>query len=65
MNLVIRSEEDLRIIDYIITDMDVRTTDSRLRGDMTFGVGAPITILKDVRHRRAAARLQTDRDACG
>jgi translocation and assembly module TamB len=48
MNLVIRSEEDPRIIDYIITDMDVRTTDSRLRGDMTFGVGAPVTILKDV-----------------
>ena len=48
MNLVIRSEPDPRIIDYIITDMDVRTTDSRLRGDMTWGVGGPITILKDV-----------------
>jgi translocation and assembly module TamB len=48
MNLMIRSERDPRIIDYVITDMDVRTIDSRLRGDMTFGVGAPVTILKDV-----------------
>ncbi|HEX6316244.1 MAG TPA: hypothetical protein VFZ73_15350, partial [Gemmatimonadaceae bacterium] len=48
MNLRILSERDPRIIDYILTDMDVRTTDSRLRGDMTFAIGAPVTILKDV-----------------
>ena len=48
MNLRILSQRDPRIIDYIITDMDVRTTDSRLRGDMTFGIGAPLTVLKDV-----------------
>ena len=48
MNLRILSQRDPRIIDYVITDMDVRTTDSRLRGDMTFGIGAPVTILKDV-----------------
>ena len=48
MNLRILSRRDPRVIDYVITDMDVRTTDSRLRGDMTFGIGAPITELKDV-----------------
>ena len=48
MDLRILSQRDPRIIDYILTDMDVRTTDSRLRGDMTFGIGAPVTILKDV-----------------
>lgn len=48
MNLRILSQEDPRIIDYAITDMDVRTTESRLRGDMTFGVGGPVTVLKDV-----------------
>ena len=48
MNLRILSRRDPRVIDYIITNMDVRTTDSRLRGDMTFGIGAPVTELKDV-----------------
>ena len=48
MKLAIKSEADPRVIDYILTDMDVRTTDSRLRGDMTFGIGGPITVLKDV-----------------
>ena len=48
MNLRILSRRDPRVIDYIITDMDVRTTESRLRGDMTFGIGAPVTELKDV-----------------
>lgn len=48
MKLFIRSESDPTIVDYVIEDMDVRTTQSRLRGQMTFGVGAPMTILKDV-----------------
>lgn len=48
MRLAIRSERDPRVIDYIITDMDVRSTDSRLRGDMTFAVGGPVTVVKDV-----------------
>jgi translocation and assembly module TamB len=48
MNLRILSQRDPKVIDYILTDIDVRTTDSRLRGDMTFGIGAPVTILKDV-----------------
>lgn len=48
VDLLIRSEQDPRIIDYILSNMDVRSRDSRLRGAMTFGVGAPITIVKDV-----------------
>ena len=48
MKLAIRNEADPRILDYVLTDMDVRSTDSWLRGTMTFGIGAPITIVKDV-----------------
>lgn len=48
MDLRIHSQRDPSVIDYILTDMDVRTTGSRLRGDMTFGVGGPVMVLKDV-----------------
>jgi translocation and assembly module TamB len=48
MNLRIQSQPDPRVIDYVLSDMDVRTTESRLRGDMTFGIGGPVMILKDV-----------------
>ncbi len=48
MNLEIRSRPDPEFIDYVITDMDVRTTSSRLRGDMTFGVGGPVLEVRDV-----------------
>lgn len=49
VNLRIRSEPDPRIIDYALHDMNVRSTGSHLRGDMTFGVGAPVLIVKDVK----------------
>ncbi|MDQ3948870.1 MAG: translocation/assembly module TamB, partial [Gemmatimonadota bacterium] len=39
---------DLRVMDYKLTQVDVRTTGSRLRGQMTFGVGGPVLIVKDV-----------------
>jgi translocation and assembly module TamB len=39
---------DLRVMDYKLTEMDVRTTGSRVRGQMTFGVGGPVLIVKDV-----------------
>ena len=48
MNLEIRSRKDPDVIDYIITDMDVRTTRSRLTGDMTFGVGGPVLQVTNV-----------------
>jgi translocation and assembly module TamB len=48
MKLRIKSERDPNIIDYTITDMDVRSTKSHLIGDMTFAVGAPVLVVKDV-----------------
>ncbi|HEY4954560.1 MAG TPA: hypothetical protein VII02_06715, partial [Gemmatimonadaceae bacterium] len=38
-----------RIMDYAITRMDVSSTRSRLVGSMTYGVGAPVLAVKDVR----------------
>ena len=48
MDLHILSERDPHVIDYVVTNMDLRTASSRLRGAMTFGVGAPVLIVKDV-----------------
>ncbi|HEX7123121.1 MAG TPA: translocation/assembly module TamB domain-containing protein [Gemmatimonadaceae bacterium] len=48
LHLTIRSDDDPAIVDYAITDMNVRSTFSWLRGDMTFGIGAPVPILHDV-----------------
>ncbi|HJR64499.1 MAG TPA: translocation/assembly module TamB domain-containing protein [Gemmatimonadaceae bacterium] len=49
MNLHIRSDpRDPSIIDYRLTEMDVRSTGSHLTGAMTFGVGAPVLIVKDL-----------------
>lgn len=39
---------NLNIIDYAITDMDVRALKSRLRGTMTWGVGGFVTRLTNV-----------------
>ncbi len=51
MKLRIHNERDLRVLDYVLTDMDVRTMNSRVRGDVTFGSGAPVLIVKDVNAR--------------
>jgi hypothetical protein len=48
MVLDIRSERNPRFLDYIITSMDVRTTRSRLLGQMTFGTGGPVLAVKNV-----------------
>ena len=48
MDLHIKNERDLRVIDYAITNMDMHTGPSRLKGAMTYGVGAPVLIVKDV-----------------
>src|SRR6266550_5304335 len=48
MVLDIRSERNPRFLDYIITNMDVRTTRSRLLGQMTFGTGGPVLAVKNV-----------------
>ncbi|HUQ79989.1 MAG TPA: translocation/assembly module TamB domain-containing protein [Gemmatimonadaceae bacterium] len=46
--LNIKNEQNLKIIDYALSNMDVRTTRSRLLGNMTFGVGGPVLIVKDL-----------------
>ena len=48
LDLHIKSERDPHVIDYVLQNMDVRSMNSRLRGTMTFGVGAPVLILKDL-----------------
>ena len=48
LDLQIRNERNLHVMDYVLQHLDVRTTNSRLRGSMTFGVGGPVLIVKDV-----------------
>ena len=48
MVLDIRNERNLHQLDYALTDMDVRTTKSRLVGDMTFETGGPVLTVHDV-----------------
>ena len=49
LKLSIRNDPgNLRIMDYAIREMDVRTTRSRLRGAMTFAVGGTVLGIKDV-----------------
>lgn len=48
MTLHIGNGRDLRQLEYALRDMDVRTMNSRLRGNMTFGTGAPVLIVKDI-----------------
>jgi autotransporter translocation and assembly factor TamB len=48
VNLDIRSQRNPHFIDYILTNMDVRTTRSRLMGEMTFETGGPVLVVKNV-----------------
>jgi translocation and assembly module TamB len=66
MKLAIRnSPGDLDVLDYRIYDMDVRSTRSRLRGTMTFGVGRPLLIAKDVRLEAAPVDFDLLRTLAG
>jgi translocation and assembly module TamB len=49
MRLHIKSRAKPDVVDYAITDMDVRSDGSRLRGDMTYGVGGPVLEVRNVR----------------
>jgi translocation and assembly module TamB len=51
MDLYINNTKHPRVMDYAIKKMDVRTTSSRLIGDMTYGVGGQVLVLKDVNLR--------------
>lgn len=46
--LHIKTDHDQRLVDYAISKMDLRTNASRLRGAMTFAVGGPVLIVKDM-----------------
>ncbi|HVD61726.1 MAG TPA: hypothetical protein VNC11_12710, partial [Gemmatimonadaceae bacterium] len=48
LELDINNERHPHIMDYAITKMDVRTVRSRLLGSMTYGVGGPVLVVKDV-----------------
>ena len=65
MVLNIRNQRNLSIIDYAISDMDVRSTRSRLLGDMTFGVGGPVLIVKDLALRAEPVNFDLLRTLAG
>ncbi|HEY2849723.1 MAG TPA: translocation/assembly module TamB domain-containing protein, partial [Gemmatimonadaceae bacterium] len=46
--LHIKTDTDERLLDYALSKMDLRTSASRLRGAMTFAVGGPVLVVKDV-----------------
>jgi autotransporter translocation and assembly factor TamB len=48
LDLDIRSQRNPRFLDYILTNMDVKTTGSRLMGQMTFETGGPVLAVKNV-----------------
>ena len=48
LDLDIRSQRNPHFLDYVLTNMDVRTTGSRLMGNMTFETGGPVLAVKDV-----------------
>ena len=49
-HLTMRNDpRDLSIIDYAIANMDASALRSRIRGDMTWGVGGPVVRLRNVR----------------
>lgn len=47
----IHNERDPRVMDIVISKMDVGTTGSRVRGTITFGTGGPELIVKDLNLR--------------
>jgi translocation and assembly module TamB len=65
MVLNIRNEQDLSIIDYALSEMDVRAERSRLKGKMTFGVGGPVLIVKDLALEAAPVNFDLLRTLAG
>ena len=53
MDLYIDNVRHPRVVDYAVKKLDVRTTMSHLTGDMTYAVGDPVLVLKDVRMEAA------------
>jgi hypothetical protein len=53
MELDIRSQRNPKYLDYILTNMDVRSTRSHLLGNMTFETGGPVLAVKNVEMQAA------------
>src|SRR3954462_4924364 len=53
MKLDIRSQRNPKLLDYVLTDMDVRSTRSHLLGNMTFETGGPVLAVKNVEMQAA------------
>lgn len=48
LKLRIHNERELQILNFVLSDMDVRTMRSHLTGKMTFATGAPVLLVKDL-----------------
>ena len=51
LNLLIKNDPDpkkLQIVDFKLVKMDVHSTRSHLTGDMSFGIGAPVLLVRNV-----------------
>lgn len=49
LDLAIKNDpKSLQILDFKLSKMDVRTTKSHLIGDMTFSIGAPVLLVRNV-----------------
>ena len=66
VNLHIRNNaRNLKIFEYALSDMDVRSATSRLRGAMTFVVGGPVLGVTDVDLRAAPVNFDLVRTLAG
>jgi translocation and assembly module TamB len=66
MNLHIHNSFDnLNVMEYALTDLDVRSTKSRLIGSMTFAIGNPVLGVKDVNLRGAPINFDLVRTLSG
>jgi translocation and assembly module TamB len=45
---IVNDPKNLRVLQYALTKVDVRTVKSHLTGDVTFAVGGPVLAVKDV-----------------
>ena len=52
LNLLIQNDpKDEKVVDFKLVKMDVRSTKSHLTGDMSFGTGAPLLLVRNVKLR--------------
>jgi translocation and assembly module TamB len=52
LTLLIKNDpKNLEVVDFKLSKMDVRSTKSHLTGDMSFGVGAPLLLVRNVNLR--------------